>query len=146
MTLESNLWRNVHHKLSLFGVLKRIENKVDLGTPDVAYLLRRPKQDKPTAGWLELKCLTDFPSKPNTPLNIEHLTLEQVMFLEEWTRSGGNAFMLLQVRDCHFLCDASTTRGIYKRVIVRRQLINEALVSSTLGGFPTRRILECLTP
>ena len=53
---ERALWRTVRTALAPYGSLVRIENKVELGTPDVLYCLRG------VTGLLELKQINDCSS------------------------------------------------------------------------------------
>lgn len=66
-------------------VLHRIENIVDAGTPDVIGCLGGP------TFWIELKAV------PRQPMVRVGLRPEQAQFLRNWTRNGGNAWVLVQV-------------------------------------------------
>lgn len=70
MTLESNAWAAVRRALAPYGRLVRVENRVEAGTPDVAYCLLG------VSGWLELKSGAG-------------LEAEQLLWAEEWSRAGG---------------------------------------------------------
>jgi len=137
MAGEANLRAAVKRALSPYGVVKRVENAADVGTPDVAYCL------KGRAGWLELKHLPAWPVRPATPVRIAHLRPEQVLWLEAWCAAGGAAFLLLQVATTYLLLTAGAARRLYRRELTATELRAAALV----GGervFPTEEILRCL--
>ncbi len=84
----------------------RIENSTELGTPDVN--LRMPDVQERSAlgskglmragwdGWIELKVQV-APKRNSTIFRCEHFTYEQRQWLVSRCRTGGNAFLLLQV-------------------------------------------------
>lgn len=139
---EGALWDTVRTALLPWGALKRIENSVDLGTPDVLYCLRRPRSVPRVhvTGWVELKHLPAWPVRPDTPVVIDHLTREQVLFLEDWP---GAAYLLLQVEKDYLLTGPWTARGIFNRQLNRRDLWEQALIAET--PFPLIKILTALT-
>lgn len=76
--------------------LTRIENAVQLGTPDVNGCLRR------TDFWLELKNLQRYPTKitkdnPNLIVRIPHYTQSQRLWHRRRGRAGGRTGVLLRV-------------------------------------------------
>lgn len=93
-----------------------IENRVGvLGTPDVNYV----------EGWIELKWIRSWPVRPDTPVKIDHFTIQQRRWLNRRWNAGGNAWLLLQVqrewllfsgRDAaDYICNLTRT-GLYKVV------------------------------
>jgi len=64
-----------------------IENGVGIGTPDVAY----------AGGWLELKCIENWPKRELTPLRLPHFTPQQKVWLVKHSQCGGEAYILLKV-------------------------------------------------
>lgn len=67
----------------------RIENNVELGTPDVNFCLT-------VDYWVELK-VQEAPKRAKTKFRIENFTMEQRQWLVDRCRAGGNAFVLVQV-------------------------------------------------
>ena len=57
------------------------------GTPDVCW----------RDGWIELKALPGWPVRAGTPVRIEHLTREQILWGIEWTQGGGQWHLLVKV-------------------------------------------------
>lgn len=135
---------HVRPGLEPFGKLQRIENAVDKGTPDVAYCLKRAANDaRACAGWIELKYLPQLPANRHTPVILDKLTIDQVLFLEGWTKAGGLAFLLLRADDHHILMNAELARAVFRRGVTAPDLVDRAMVCQT-GRFPVGRILSCL--
>ncbi len=143
---ESNLWRTVNAALGPFGKLRRIENSLEEGGADVAYVLTRPKPGSlPASGWIELKAVDDYPARAKTPLRIEHLTKEQVLFAEDWAAAGGRAWLLLRIPPWHLLFDPAGIRGLYERKVLAADGPAVAKVAVMGARFPTGPILKELT-
>lgn len=71
-----------------------VENRVGIGTPDINY----------TYGWLELKCLKNWPKNTNIAVKLDHdLTKEQRIWLKRRWAAGGECYVLLQVKREFFL-------------------------------------------
>lgn len=138
---ESYLWTVVREKLSPFGSLARVENKLGLGMPDVVYSLEHPKTGIRGNGWLELKNLARLPARPDTPLVIAHLTKEQVDWARDWT---GSVHMLLRAGNWFLLFDPAQMREIYNREMTASQATDVALVCRN-GKFPTGDLVRWLT-
>lgn len=113
MSSERALWNNTLGKLSPFGALHRVENKVNSGTADICYCLKRKPKEKAVSGWIELK-EAPWPTKATTRFFIESLTLEQVVFAEEWLKVGGRAWLLLQADNDYLLLNGRHMRHIFK--------------------------------
>jgi hypothetical protein len=143
---ESNLWRTFRANLSPFGMLRRIENSIDRGEGDVAYCLTRPKPGSIAAtGFVELKVVDGYPARRSTPLRIDHLTKEQVLFAEDWAAAGGRAWLLLKIPPWHLLFDPAGIRGLYDRSILAADGPAVARFASLGAKFPTGGVLKCLT-
>ena len=82
---ESGMWTSLR-PLLLDLDPERVENRVNVGTPDVNYV----------HGWIELKYTKRWPPKGG-PLRVEHFTREQRAWLVRRRRAGGLAFLLLKV-------------------------------------------------
>lgn len=65
----------------------RIENKCELGTPDVNIA---------PGDWIELK-IADAPKRDETPLRIKHYTQEQRTWAIRRHHAGGRVWMLLKI-------------------------------------------------
>lgn len=142
---EAAYWKIVHERLSPFGVLRRIENRLELGTPDFAYCLKRPNTlSVPASGWIELKHIDAWPARATTAISIPHLTLEQVMWMEEWDKAGGRVWLLMRVRQDHLLLSPLLVRTVHQGGVTRGVLTERASVHGA-GRFPLREILACLT-
>ena len=141
MTRESDFWATVRRALTPYGRVVRIESgSTASGIPDVSYCLLGH------AGWLELKQVAEWPKRATTPLRIDHLTLEQVLFLEQWAAfpARGRAHGLFRVANDVLLLDAATVRCVFDRTITRADLLTQATVHGT-GTFPTLAIVRALT-
>ncbi len=120
---EGALWLSARTKLAPFGRLCRIENRVDKGTPDVFYTLRRPRTTISVSGWWESKHCPKWPAGADTPLVLPKLLLEQVTWIEDEHKAGGRVGMLLQVGKDYVFADAALTRRIYDRTVTRAELV-----------------------
>ena len=104
---EANLWRALRPALLAVGVhAVRIENMLDKGTPDVAYVARPFPR---TCGWIELKHERAWPARAATRFRLSKLTLDQVLWHEEWRR---NAWLLAQVGRDYALWEAIHARTL----------------------------------
>lgn len=112
-------------RLAPFGLIQRVENRVEAGTPDVLYLISRLPAPRPAAtGWVELKYIGAWPARASTPVRSDTLTLAQVLFLEGWTRAGGRAWLLTQIGRGYLFLNGSRARllldGVPRDEIVAR--------------------------
>jgi hypothetical protein len=138
---ESALWSRTRDTLAPFGALKRIENAVDLGTPDLAYALKAPAI-KPFQGWIELKHAPSWPARGG-PLIFPHLTVEQVQWHEAWRAAGGRVHALFQVeRDCFVV--GRKLRLLMIRGVDRNQLEDDAVLISWGRFFGAGELIRCL--
>lgn len=140
---ETDFWnRTVRPALSSFGVLHRIENLIELGTPDVTYCLRRDKNSRAISGWIETKFSHGWPARQNTVFKFKHFTMEQAEWLEEWGRFG-KACLLVQVGDDFLLVPPQHCKEIQKGVTQTR--FGELASVRSSRAFPTGRVLLWLT-
>lgn len=135
---EANLWSYVRRNLGPYGRLKRIENRLDKGTPDVAYTFKR------ASGWIELKHVPLAPARASTALKIPHLTLEQVQWLNDEHNAGGRAWCLLQVERRYFLLNPSVTTTLFEIGMTDGMLPALATLHWTTP-FPTAALHRALT-
>ena len=138
MTGEANLWSYVRRNLGPYGRLKRIENRIDKGTPDVAYTIRG------ISGWIELKHVPLAPKRASTPLKIPHLTLEQVLWQEEERDARGRALSLVQVERRYFLLNPAVVRTLYDIGLADAMLPAVSTVFWT-HPFPAAAVVKALT-
>ena len=139
---EANFWRYFHGQMSPFGAFKRVENRCDKGTPDVSYCLSYVGS-RGASGWIELKYLDAWP-KRGGPVVVEHLLLEQVMWLEEWAARDGRAWLIMRVEQHVLACTPAIARLIYKRQLTQAQLAQGATGCWAFKPFPVRGLLEVL--
>ena len=121
MPKESRAWDTAQAALSPFGQLCRVENSLIIGFPDALYCLLG------VTGFIETKATA------------ASLTIEQVLFSEKWTRSGGLCHTLLRADRTWFLLDAAGTRRLFEKKEP------EPVVRST-GPFPLKEMLSQLAP
>lgn len=140
---ESLLWSgSVRPQMISFGQLKRIEDLIEKGTPDVIYCLRW-LDERAVMGWLELKKLREWPSRKETIIRLPHLTPEQVAFHERWGRAGAPCFLLAQVATDFLLFRWDVLRRV-QAGLAWMEFTSLAVVHGR-NKFPTRDILRCLT-
>lgn len=147
MNSEAGLWSTLNRKCGTLLCLKRIENSCDRGTPDVAWSGKLPdgkcnnvRVYRRANGMLELK-EAEWPAKPQTPLNIEKLFKEQVLWAEDWERAGGRVAALLQVDRDYLVVPPSVLRLIFERKVTRHAL--QPYVIGT-GTFPVAVFIKRL--
>lgn len=88
---ESKMWATLRDNIGTHWEAERIENRLNTGTPDVAYSMRK------VHGWIELKFMPDSPRRIDKPLKIEHFTPDQRNWLHKHGTRGGHCFILLRV-------------------------------------------------
>lgn len=141
---ERNFRHTVVRSLKPFGIVEPVENSLTdtTGFPDYVYCFRG------AAGVLELKFLEECPKRASTPLRIDKLTLEQVLWGERWTGAGGRYRLLLRIgggNGGYALFDAPGVRALYERTIIRAALPQAAIMWIDEPTFPTLKILRHLT-
>ena len=97
----------------------RIENKIELGTPDVNYL----------NGWIELKYKSRWPVKGGI-LAVPHFTALQRRWLCRRQTAGGRAFLLLKVNKEWILFDG-ITGAKHLGYHPKNELLKHALICTT---------------
>jgi hypothetical protein len=141
---EVDFWRGIiRPKLSMFGVLHRIENVVELGTPDVTYTLRANTTSPAVSGWIELKHANAWPARPDTKFRFSRYTPDQAGWLYEWDRVGGKACVMALVGTTFFLVP-----GYYAHDLQRgatRDTIKQLAAVWDDAQFPTGRMVKWLT-
>lgn len=146
---EAALWKRTREHLAPFGILKRVENPLDPGMPDVAYCLRGKPVSPTISGWLELKHVHEWPARPTTTLCIESLTKEQVDWATWWALAGGRVSALLQVGSHILLLDHHALGRIFAREATKDWLLGHAPLDqvplAVTGRFPTKEVLQWLT-
>lgn len=102
---EHTLWLALRGRKPRDAVFQRVENRVDIGTPDVCCCI-----DSTTA-WVELKHVTKWPARKWTQINTG-LTKEQALWHRAWLRAGGHSWILIRVHRTPFLFDAKHARAL----------------------------------
>lgn len=147
MSNEHQMWDYTRTRLAPYGRLKRIENSIpsEVGTPDVYYRLKFPGGgEQPNfSGWLELKHLEADDVEEHKALKIPTLTLDQVMWLEDEWKLGGNAFLLLRVGKAFMLLEPSSVRAIYHEFCTYAHIRHEAVYFEA-QYFRPARMVQCL--
>lgn len=102
MTRESNLWTLFKEAMPSSWHAVRIENCVEIGTPDVNLCVPYGQEEGCGDGagtgrgyWIELK-VQEAPKRAKTLFKCEHFTMEQRQWLVDRCRAGGRAYLLLQ--------------------------------------------------
>lgn len=133
---ESQMWAALRPVLAGWKLdCVRIETPARDGIPDVNY----------TFGWIELKNVEDWPKKQDTPLRVDHFTVEQRAWLFRRWMSGGLAFLLLRVRKPSdwLLFDGLTASNIVGKVS-KNELFRSALIATNAPtGLSVLRTWRC---
>lgn len=82
---EQSMWKPVRKAIQPLDPI-RIENKCEIGTPDVNYV----------EGWIELKIAVP-PKRKDTILTIKHYTTEQRTWAIRRAHAGGRVWLFLKV-------------------------------------------------
>jgi hypothetical protein len=94
---ESGFWsQDVRPALLAYGIAKRIENILDLGTPDVAYALRMGVRS--ATGFIELKDLDGWPERAATKVQIPKYTVDQRKWHRDWGAHDHRIFLFVRVQ------------------------------------------------
>jgi hypothetical protein len=141
--IESNLWNALRPRLAPFGDLRRIENSVEKGTPDVLYCLRRNPLSCGISGLVELKTLDSLPERGG-PVRVPKLTDEQVTWAEDWHVAGGRAGLLLRAGNAYVALPPPQMRPLYDGLLTVQALRLGAAVFA-VGPMPVAALLKWLT-
>lgn len=90
MATEAALWKLMRSR-GLPGHWTRVENRVEQGTPDVAFCFSG------LSGWIELKVVDRWPSGRDVPVRVPHFTKQQRFWHRRHHQAGGASFVLLRV-------------------------------------------------
>ena len=111
-----------------------IENRsAGPGTPDVNYI----------EGWIELKKAEKWPVQSKSVLRLPHFTQQQRVWLRRRWNAGGNAYVLLQVKNEFLLFfghDAAEWLGRGTR-----QQLRDAAFRKWCGNEMDKEIAKCLS-
>jgi hypothetical protein len=88
---EAALWQQLKRQLLPRDHAKRIENRLEDGTPDVNCCLDGVDT------WIELKQLADWPRRATTGIRLSRYTAAQRAWLRARCDAGGNALLVLYV-------------------------------------------------
>jgi hypothetical protein len=93
---EQRLWDSFRSNLPPWLYLERLENIVAPGTPDVVALATRGVM---VTSFVELKATECWPARDDTPVlgNGKGLNADQVNWHINWTRRGGDSWILIGV-------------------------------------------------
>lgn len=155
MTRESALWTRLFGALPAAVHAVRVENMVEVGTPDVnlcfmtsRVLSRSQVIDALVFGagvgavtgrvvrgegcyriiremWVELK-VVEKPARVTTKVRVEHFTMEQRQWLVNRARAGGEGYLLLQVGD-QYLWLRGDVAAVFVGTCTLEELRNHAL-------------------
>ena len=123
MRSESAMWKKLRPFL-LAAKLDpvRVENPIHPGTPDVNLCAGQ---------WIELKSVGRWPVRAQTPLRIDHYTLQQRVWLfRRWKYAPGTTFLLLEVRSVRqwLLFDGNVAAKIVGRATASDLHVNARVV------------------
>ncbi len=94
---EKDLSKYVRDLISRFGHVESHEDRYKTGIPDLSYGVGGIN------GWIELKYLPSWPTKPEAPVKLRRFTPAQRNWLQSRGAAGGHCFLLLQVKDEYLL-------------------------------------------
>lgn len=124
---ESSLWRAFKTSLPVQAHGVRIENSVDAGTPDVNVCLPG------WSGWVELK-VQEVPVRKTTKFKCPHFTHDQRMWLNDRTRAGGKAYLLIRAEHRNKVIEYVFLRGDVAAVWVGACTLDELREKSAWTG------------
>lgn len=160
MGSEASLWKTLRDGVKRAPAwhvhLVRVENDVEVGTPDVNYCAV-PIRLHPTSaisgslmeglgegveGWIELKHRHHWPARERTVVRLDHYTQEQRDWLLRRTISGGRAWLLLQVEREYLLFDGVAAQQVGR---LTRKGLGELARCTWQGRLNYAELIECLT-
>ena len=107
MSGEGALSKRLTTRMTMVESWHRVENSVGAGTPDVWYGMHG------MGGWIELKQIHNYPKRIATPLKFKRYTVEQVGTIEQFGRSCGRSWVLVQVGADHYLFNWDRARDLW---------------------------------
>lgn len=129
--------------LSMFGEVRRVENRIGKGTPDIVCCIRRDKNSPAVTAWIETKHAYEWPKRADTPLRFNHFEIEQVRWAEAWDRVDGRYGLLCQVEHDYLLFGADMAQRVHDGMI-KADLLSAAVVRG-YRSFPTSGVVKWLT-
>jgi hypothetical protein len=118
--------------------LERVENRVNVGTPDVNYALLAGRGE----GWIELKHLDAWPARAETIVRLDHVTTQQRNWWRERARAGGNVFVMLRVGHTYAVFRGEVAADVLG-TSTAAELQSRASLWHT-GEFPTAQLFTLL--
>ena len=86
--------------------IERVENRVNLGTPDTHFISPTKK------GWLEFKAEPDL--RPNSVVG---LSTEQVVWAVSYAEAGGLSWITLRAGKTYFLWDGRLAKSLTEQLL-----------------------------
>lgn len=140
MSTEASLWRYIRDGMGSRWHAQRHEDRLSAGVPDVSFALDG------VDGWLELKVLSRWPTRPETPVRLG-LRADQALWLRDRAKvGGGRCWVLGQVGRDYMLLPwwrgpaivAGLTRvqmeGDFRTRVFRGRIPWEVFTEALLGG------------
>lgn len=137
MGSEVSLWKCFKRNMAPFGEFDRHEDKLNLGVPDVSYVLLNGV----TTGWIELKHAHNYPARASTVFRIKHFTQEQRFWLRRRGTAGDNCWLFLQVGRDYWLFDWRGAQELGKRPWEETV---QFTVAGWVGGVDWQELLDLL--
>lgn len=101
MGSETALWKCFKKNMQPYGTYDRHEDKLNLGVPDVSYVMFNGI----CSGWIELKHAHKYPVRSTTDFKLSHYTQDQRNWLRRRGTAGDDCWLLLQVNRDYWLFD-----------------------------------------
>lgn len=99
---ENRLRKYTSLGLKGMGVIRQVENILEVGTPDTNWLIDGVE------GWIELKSIHGWPFGKKTPLRIPHYTTAQKRWGAQQLKHGGKWSLFIKVgREYLLFCDVA---------------------------------------
>jgi hypothetical protein len=115
---EQLMWDAVRPTLVSAGLHPcRVENACETGMPDVNY----------SHGWIELKCLKEWPKRAKTLVAIDHYTKEQRAWAMRRETCGGRVYLLLKVGASHYILLRGRHAAIWVGKMNKEELLKSAI-------------------
>ena len=117
---EAALWNTLRRKLKPYGHCVRVENAIEVGTPDVNLCVQG------TESWIELKHREHWPKRANSIVTVRHFTDDQRRWLANRIRSEGRCGVLLQISNTYMYLHGRN--ALYVGRVERARLYELAVV------------------
>jgi hypothetical protein len=138
---EKDLSRLLMSRMRRFGHFARIENMVEVGTPDVTYCVQGCE------GFIENKWRLTWPHDAHDVVTLPHFTPQQRIWIQQRRAAGGTIHVFLEIErpvQTYFLLPGDWARVYLGKTATRADIEAAAMVTG-VRQFPALALRDALT-